>query len=330
MEQPVVGFTTRPTTPGPEPPVGRDIDVAIPRHAFPVSRGARERRLERSDRYDRRAVVTGHETLTPTGTVRISFRVVDEQSFPSVPGYFIGIRADVPGAGLRRTPYCLTTPSEEERGFRLLVRLVPEGPLSRYLAALDVGDEINFRGPSGRCMIPKEDDAELILLATGVGLSPLVFLVRELRAKSYPHPVHLFWGLRLVEDICLLDELDELVRTYPGFSYDISLSQPPPGWTGLRGRITESVPPLLGGLAGKRYYLVGNGAMIEEMATALSDLGVDKTFIYEEAFFNGRHKADPAAVAAIRDRFVACDLFSPHKHQEAGLFHLDRPLQRRR
>jgi hypothetical protein len=66
------------------------------------------------------------------------------------------------------------------------------------------------------------------------------------------------------------------------------------------------------------------------MATALSDLGVDKTFVYEEAFFNGRHKADPVVLAAIRDRFVAYDLFSPHRHQEAGLFHLDRPLNQSR
>ena len=60
--------------------------------------------------------------------------------------------------------------------------------------------------------------------------------------------------------------------------------------------------------------------MIEEFSTALSDLGVDRHYMYEEVYFNVRYRADPAVVAAIRDRFTASDLFAPHAHIAAGLF----------
>lgn len=295
-----------------------DIDILPPEGPYPLSRMAPERRLRRVDRYDRRAMVAAYETLTPTGTVRITFRVTDHQPFDFQPGQFIGIQADVPGLGVRRSPYCIISPPNSERMFQLLVRLVPEGPLSCYLGSLDVGDVIAFRGPSGRSMVQQGGNEDLILLATGVGIGPFLSLVEDLGRQGFDRSVHVVWGLRLVEDICLVEELDELARRHTFFRYEISLSQPPDGWTGLPGRVTESVPPLLRKLSGKRYYLVGNGAMIEEMAAVLSDLGVDRQFIYEEVYFNVRHRADPAVLATIRSRFPPSDLFAPYAHLEAG------------
>jgi NAD(P)H-flavin reductase len=306
---------------GPPSHLPRDIDIQLPDGTFPVSRGAKERQLRRVDRYDRRAEVTAYETLTSTGTVRITFRVTDEQPFVLYPGQFVGIQADVPGFGLRKSPYCIVSPPNDERTFQLLVRLVPEGPLSYYLASLDIGDEIAFRGPSGRrTMVPKEGKEELVLIATGVGVGPFLPFIEVLARDGFDRPVTLYWGLRLVEDICLTDELDELAKKYSFFRYDISLSQPPDDWTGLRGRVTESVPPLLPTLSGKRFYLFGNGAMIEEMSSVLSDLGVDRFFIYEEVYFNVKYRADPADLAKIRDRFPRTDLFAPQAHFLAGMF----------
>jgi ferredoxin-NADP reductase len=321
----------------PEPPPGRpylpppDIFVLPPRPgSYPLSRGAKERKLERSDQYDRRAVVTAYEELTSTGTVRLTFEVVDEFAFAHKPGYFVGIRTEIPGKGVRRSPYCIVSPPDGGRTFRLLVRLVPEGPVSVYLAGLKAGDEITFRGPSGSSMLPKDDGTELVLLATGVGIGPLLGLSQYLLPQGFDRRIRLYWGLRLAEDVCLLPELDELAAAYPNFSYDISLSQPPDGWTGLRGRITETVPPLLPTLGDKHFYLVGNGEMIEDMGCALSDMGVDELRIQTETYFNVRYRPAPATVAAVRDRFVAGDLFTPYAHRAADGFLPERPASRRR
>lgn len=300
-------------------PLPDDIDIVPPAAPLPLSRGATERKLQRTDRYDRSAEVTAYETLTPTGTVLIDFRVIDREPFDFPPGHFVGIRAEV-GQKIRRSPYCISSPPTADGTFRLLIRLVPEGPLSLYLGSLRPGDVISFRGPSGRSMLPKGPDDELVFLVTGVGIGPVLSLAHSVLPGGFRGRIQVFWGLRQVEDVCLVDELDELAARYPNFTYRISLSQPPPGWTGLRGRVTETVPPLLPTLGGKQYFLVGNGAMIEEFSTALSDAGVDKVMIYEEPYFNVRHRPDPRVVADIRSRFVASDLFSPYAHQQAGLY----------
>lgn len=306
-----------------------DIDIVAPRGRIPLSRGAPERKLERTNRYDRRAEVTAFETLAPTGTVRVSLRVIDGNPFDFHPGYFVGIQATVAGHGVRRSPYCISSPPNADGHFQLLIRLVPEGPLSYYLAGLGIGDVIGFRGPSGRSMVPKEDDTDLVLLATGVGVGPFLALVPELLADGFDRRIDLFWGLRLADDVCLTDELDAIAADHENFSYRISLSQPPPRWGGLRGRVTEAVPGLLETLGGKHFYLVGNGAMIEEMDTALSDLGVDHRLVYREAYFNGKHRPDPEVMARLRSRFVASDLFSPYEHQQAGLYLPENPVSRR-
>lgn len=279
-----------------------------------------------TSRFRRRAKVTAIAPITSTGTFRIRFEVVDGEPFEFVPGQFVGIEAHFEGRGYRRSPYCILSSPEEAPFFELMVRAIPEGPLSLYLADLQPGDDVLFRGPTGRPMPPRFDDRELVLLATGTGVAPLISLARYLLARDYPHPISLWWGLRQFEDICLTEELDALDSGYESFSYDITLSQPPEGWTGLQGRLGESVPPLLATLGGKRYYLVGNGAMLEEMAMALSDLGVVQQFIHKEPYFDAIHEPDRDVVASIRERFVANDLFSAYAARRGSAFDLDRDL----
>ena len=250
------------------------------------------------------------EPLTDTGTVRIAFAVTDDEPFDFSPGEWIALEEQVPGIGLRRSLYCIFSPPRPDRRFDLLLRVLPDGPLSKYLAGLGPGDEIHFRGPLGRSMLPSEGDDELVLLATGVGISPFYSLCQHLASHGDQRRIRLYWGVRLTDDICLLDDLDDLVARQPGFSYQISLSEPPPEWPHLRGRLTESVPPLLESLGGKQFYLSGNGAMIEEMVLALSSLGVDRVFIHKEPFFNVKYRPDPVTVNAIVGRFVADDLVS--------------------
>jgi NAD(P)H-flavin reductase len=282
----------------------------------------------RKSRYARRAEVVRVTPVTSTGTVRIRLRVVDGGAFEHEPGQFVGIEYLLEGVGYARSPYCILSPPGADGVFDLLVRVVPDGPISRYLGSCQPGELVTFRGPTGRSMVPPDDERGLVLMATGVGVGPFHSLAAHLLEDGFEGRIQLFWGLRLDDDICLTDELDALAHRYPNFSYRISLSQPSPAWAGLRGRLTESVPSLLEALGGTRYYLCGNGAMTEDMATALSNQGAAHEFIYQEHYFNQKHVPDPATLAAIRARFVAADHFSPlaHQHAHATLFHLDSPL----
>ncbi len=273
----------------------------------------------KSARLPRRALVRSSLPLTETGTILVTFEVLDGEPFRFNPGQFVAIDYEDPQLGYRRSPYCLYAASEAERTFTLLVRVVPQGPVSVFLGDLIPGDVVSFRGPSGHSMIPRENGTHLVLLATGVGLGPCRCFLRWLAENDRERRVTLYWGLRLEEDICLLDELIFLSRELPHFDWYITLSQPPPTWPGLRGRVTAAVPPLLATLADKHFYLTCNGAMVAEMSAALREVGVPTSRIYEESFFDHRHRPAPDAVQQIVRRFVATDLMSPLIHLETAL-----------
>lgn len=266
--------------------------------------------------------MTTTDRLTTTATVLIHFRVIDDEPFSFKPGQFVAIDHDHPILGYRRSPYCLYGASASDRTFTLLVRVVEEGPVSLFLNELVPGDVISFRGPSGHSMIPRESDTHLMMLATGVGLGPCRCMIRHLAEFDPTRRVSLFWGLRLEEDICLEDELDALASNLPNFDWMISLSQPSAAWSGKAGRLTVTVPPVIEYLQDKAFYLVSNGEMVAEMSGALRELGVANSRIYEESFFNHRHKPKPDEIRELAGRFMANDLLS-------SLTDLDTAIRRR-
>lgn len=262
-------------------------------------------------RLPRRALVTGNRKLTATGTILISFKVADGEPFQFEPGEYVAVDCMDSILGYCRSPYCIFSKPAADGCFEFLVRVVPDGPVSLYLEKLQVGDMIGFRGPLGKSMLVQEPGEETILIATGVGISPFNSLLQEILPKGHRDPVTLYWGLRQFEDICCLDELEDLALNYPNFQYFISLSQAEDKWKGLSGRLTESLPPLLETLDKKHFYLCGNGAMIAEFSAALAEIGVPRMMIFEESFFNHKHKVSPERIAELCRCFVARDLVSP-------------------
>lgn len=252
--------------------------------------------------FDQLAEVSAADELTSTGTILLTFQVADGRPFSFVPGQFVTILAGS-GPGAHQSPYAICTPPEGTSRFGVLVKVVPDGPVATYLGSLQRGDVISFRGPLGRSMLPPDDTRDLALWATGVGVGPFLGLVELLVRQGFKRRIQLAWGLRHVEDVCLVDELDGLAAAHPTFAYDLSLSDPDEQWTGRRGRITQWAPTLIDDIDRFRFYLCGNGAMVEEMAAGLSEVGVTSERIYGEPYFKRYHRADPDAVHRVAERF---------------------------
>jgi ferredoxin-NADP reductase len=97
------------------------------------------------------------------------------------------------------------------------------------------GDELQVEGPFGEFVLDEHSERDIVMIATGTGMSPIKSMLVHLLDKRSRRRVRLFFGLRYPADLFYTDLLRGLKAHYPEFEYQIILSQPDPlHWAGPR------------------------------------------------------------------------------------------------
>ena len=203
------------------------------------------------------------------------------------PGQFLSLRV---GIDALENPvlrsYSIASSPEQRGELRLVLRILEDGIGSRFFSALSPGDEVTFTGPMGFFVNDLSHPGDVVYVATGTGMAPILPMLHETLARPETGRVTLFWGLRTEEDLFWQDELASLGSKHPRFTPHVFLSQPKGFWR-ERGRVVPPVLDLLPTLQRPIFYLCGNGQMIEECKAALMARGVErKKQIRTEAFFD--------------------------------------------
>ncbi len=144
----------------------------------------------------------------------------------------------------------------------------------------EVGDRIDISAPIGRYFTWTPLDTEpILLIGGGVGVTPLMSILREHQASNASSDIKLFYSVRTYDDICFKDELVE----NDNVTFTLVDSQPD-NWTGHTGIITaEMLQPLV--VAGQTVFVCGPTAYVEAVAHMLTDqLGVSPEQIKTERF----------------------------------------------
>lgn len=201
-------------------------------------------------------------------------------------GQFVSLRI---GDGFHpRRSYSISSSPARTDGFELLARSAG-GAADAFLERLAPGRELAFLGPMGFFLCDRRHPGDVVMGATGVGISALLSMAEELAgrpADAQPGRILLYWGLRTERDVALTDRLEDLTRRTGGrFAHEIYLSEPGSTWTGNRGRITADLVATAGILDTPTYYLCGNGAMIDDAGRALLNRRVPPERIRHEVFY---------------------------------------------
>ena len=196
----------------------------------------------------------------------------------------LSVGKDAAGRDLRRS-YSLASTSPAS-SLRLLLRLVPGGMGSHFFEQLALGDQVAMTGPHGFFVLDDQHAGDVVIAATGTGIAPVLPMMAELAARTESGRRHVYWGLRHQSDLFIPDEVAAACATASAH-LSIHLSRPEPTWTGAKGRIIAPVLAALPALVTPTFYLVGNGAMIDELKRELVARGINrKKQIRTEAFFD--------------------------------------------
>ena len=215
--------------------------------------------------------------------------------FTFVPGQFLNVAFWIGGARMNRS-YSISSSPRQREYVELTVRREPRGAVSRHIVdLLEVGDRIEAGGPVGKFTFTGTEADSIVLIAGGVGVTPMVSITRYLTERSWGGEIFFVFVCRTPADYMFANVIAELQRVNPKLHVAITMSRPAgTNWKGLQGHITkELLTQLVPDLASRRIHLCGPPAMMAGAKAILAELGVAPDHIKTEAF--GAVKPIPAA-----------------------------------
>lgn len=198
-------------------------------------------------------------------------------------GQFVWLNLGHSPFSLVEHPFSMSSAPAQRPQLGFLIR--EAGDFTNQIGSTPVGTRAHIDGPHGHLVLPREPGAGIVFLAGGVGLAPIISMLRQLRAERDPRPLTLVYGNRIAEQIACGEELEEMSKEL-NLEVIHVLSEPPPDWRGRQGIIDESLLRELRGRAdGDTFYLVcGPVPMIDSVVDSLQRIGVPASHILSEKF----------------------------------------------
>ncbi len=118
------------------------------------------------------------------------------------------------------------------------------GDFTHTVGDIKLGAKVYLDGPYGYMTRdlhrgPENRGKGLVLLAGGIGITPMISMLREMKSNRDQDPVKLFYGCRYEEDLLYKEELEDL-KSELNLEVHILLSQPNNIWPGEVGRLDSS------------------------------------------------------------------------------------------
>jgi predicted ferric reductase len=203
------------------------------------------------------------------------------QTLPARAGQFVFVRFLAPGFRWERHPFSLSC---MPTGNRLRLTIKNVGDFTARVAGLPTGTPVLIDGPHGALTSEAAKAGKVLLLAGGIGITPMRALAEELASAG--RDVILLYGNRTKPEIVFRDELDELAAQYPNLKVIHVLSRPGESqWSGESGHIDEEkLRRLVPDLAEREVYLCGPPPMMTSLRRTLRALGVPRGQVHYERF----------------------------------------------
>ncbi|MBL8350222.1 MAG: 2Fe-2S iron-sulfur cluster binding domain-containing protein [Burkholderiaceae bacterium] len=202
------------------------------------------------------------------------FRFATDAPADFTPGQYASLKLD--GVAAPRA-YSMSNLPNAQGQWDFQIRRVPGGQATAMLFdRLAVGDRVEIDAPYGLAGLREDNPRDIVCVAGGSGLAPMVSIARGAAAAGMlaSRRLHFFYGARTPRDVCG----DHFLRELPGFGASLQFhpvvsdtaSADAAGWPGDRGFVHEALPRVLGdSLAGHEFYFAGPPAMTQALQELL-------------------------------------------------------------
>lgn len=285
----------------------RDTVPAKPSPQWPRAANLPARTSRTADARPKGFVQTPVLSVITESTDIKTFRLARPDGFDFTPGQFLTVRLRVDGREVVRCYSLSSAPAA--RGY-LEISVRRQGLVSNALHALArPGSVLSVRAPAGTFTYPGGDDRPLVLLGGGIGITPLMSMLRHALLTEPTRPVSLLYSAKELGEFAFRDELLTLARRHDQLQVCFAVTRGPAQPDLYAGRIdarllTATVPAIQHAVS----MICGPQAMIDGLAGTLQALGVPREQVrserFEAAVAASISKTDqPAAVATPAEGF---------------------------
>ncbi|OEY65975.1 ferric reductase-like transmembrane domain-containing protein [Marinobacter sp. X15-166B] len=147
-------------------------------------------------------------------------------------GQFVWLNAGHSPFSMKENPFSICSAPAAGPEISFMVREL--GDFTRTIGQIKTGTVAYLDGPYGTLSVDDRTEPGIALIAGGVGLAPLLGILRQMRLTDDSRKVKLVYGNRVIEQIAYRDELgaDDLIYV---------LSEPPETWQGETGLIDAAL-----------------------------------------------------------------------------------------
>jgi predicted ferric reductase len=199
------------------------------------------------------------------------------------PGQFAWIRLDSPFGPLQANPFTIASGIDNPRQLEFTIRI--KGDFTAAVAHLTAGRKVYVDGPYGSFNDDHIGAESLLLIAAGVGITPMMSILRSHAFRRDRRRHCLVLSSRTPAELMFREELDKLGDELLLEVIEL-VSQPTWDWSGQVGRVDED---FLTGLV-DRYgvdshaFICGPPQMMHDVRSALVKLGVPAQHVHTEEF----------------------------------------------
>lgn len=220
-------------------------------------------------------------------TFRLVLPGADRLPFDFLPGQFLQVEVPKGDGTKAKRSYTIASSPTQRAYVEVTVKREAQGVVSRYLHdEAKSGDLVRIAGPFGHFTFTGTDAESIVLIAGGVGITPMMSVLRFLTDTAWPGEIFFVYAARSTDEFVFRTEIEQLERRHPNLTVFAAMERAPGTvWHGAEGHITrallESAVPEI---AKRRIHLCGPPPMMVAMRDILTQIGVPDAQIFSEAF----------------------------------------------
>jgi ferredoxin-NADP reductase/DMSO/TMAO reductase YedYZ heme-binding membrane subunit len=221
--------------------------------------------------------------------------------FDHVAGQYLNLALMIDGQRVNRS-YTIASSPTRSAYCEISVKRTTDGYGSRHLhEAWREGQRVKVSAPAGKFIFAGHESDRVVLIAGGIGITPMMSVVRSLTDRGWRGDIYLLFSVRRVRDVVFHDELAYLQARFPNLHVRIIVSRDPETrWDGPRGQITRDIiAGFVPGLAHGPALLCGPDPMMAAMRAILVGMGVPDAEVLQEAFISPANVEPTAAVNGV-------------------------------